>query len=77
MQQQRVRDALVFIGRHPRSLRRMPLRTFIHDAAVTQAQALSTEQIVAEITNSIGSRRHNPGIAPLETLADILVHSQG
>ena len=76
MQQQRVRDALGFIRRHPRILRSMPLNTFIHDAGVIQAQALSTEQIVAEIRNGIGSRRHNPGLTPLETLTDILVHSQ-
>ncbi len=76
MQQQRVRDALGFISRHPSILRSMPLNTFIHDAGVLQAQALSTEQIVARIRNGIGSRRHNPGITPLETLTDILVHSQ-
>jgi len=75
-QQQRVRDALRFISRHPRILRSRPLNTFIHDAVVLQAQALSTEQIVAEIRNGIGSRRHNPGLTPLETLTDILVHSQ-
>jgi uncharacterized protein (TIGR03083 family) len=75
-QQQRVRDALGFISRHPRILRSMPLNTFIHDATVLQAQALSTEQIVAAIRNGIGSRRHNPGLTPLETLTDILVHSQ-
>lgn len=76
MQQQRVRDALGFIGRHPRILRSMPLNTFIHDAGVLQAQAMSTEQIIAEIRNGMGSRRHNPGLTALETLTDILVHSQ-
>ncbi|WP_385911814.1 maleylpyruvate isomerase family mycothiol-dependent enzyme [Terrabacter sp. GCM10028922] len=75
-QQQRVRDALRFISRHPRILRSRSLNAFIHDAVVLQAQALSTEQIVAEIRNGIGSRRHNPGLTPLETLTDILVHSQ-
>jgi uncharacterized protein (TIGR03083 family) len=76
MQQQRVRDALGFISRHPRILRSMPLNTFIHDAGVIQAQTLSTEQIVAGIRSGMGSRRHNPGLTPLETLTDILVHSQ-
>jgi len=76
MQQQRVRDALGFISRHPRLLRSMPLNTFIHDAGVVQANALSTEQIVAGIRNGMGSRRHNPGVTALETLTDILVHSQ-
>jgi uncharacterized protein (TIGR03083 family) len=52
------------------------LNTFIHDAGVLQAQALSTEQIVAGIRSGMGSRRHNPGLTPLETLTDILVHSQ-
>ena len=75
-QQQRVRDVLGFISRHPRILRSMPLNTFIHDATVLQAQALSTEQIVAAIRNGMGSRRHNAGLTPLETLTDILVHSQ-
>jgi uncharacterized protein (TIGR03083 family) len=76
MQQQRVRDALGFLVRHPRMLRSLPLNTFIHDTGVVQAQALSTEQIVAGIRAGIGSRRHNPGLTPLETLTDILVHSQ-
>lgn len=76
MQQQRVRDALGFMGRHPRMLRSMPLNTFIHDAGVLQARVLSTEQIVAGIRNGMGSRRHNPGLTPLETLTDVLVHSQ-
>jgi len=76
MQQQRVRDALGFISRHPRILRSMPLNTFIHDAGVIQAQTLSTEEIIAAIRNGMGSRRQNPGLTPLETLTDILVHSQ-
>ena len=75
-QQQRVRDALGFIIRHPRILRSMPLNTFIHDASVLQAEELSTEQIVTRIRDGMGSRRHNPGLTPLETLTDILVHSQ-
>lgn len=76
MQQQRVRDALGFLVRHPRLVRSMPLNTFIHDAGVVQAQALSTEQIIAGIRADIGSRRHNAGLTPLETLTDILVHGQ-
>ena len=76
MQQQRVRDAVGFISRHPRILRSMRLNTFIHDVGVLQAQALSTEEIIAAIRNGMGSRRHNPGLTPLETLTDILVHSQ-
>lgn len=76
MQQHRVRDALGFIGRHPRMLRSVALNDFIHDAGVLHAQALSNEQIIAGIRNGMGSRRHNPGLTPLETATDILVHSQ-
>jgi uncharacterized protein (TIGR03083 family) len=35
-----------------------------------------TGEIVAGIRATIGSRRHNFGVTPLETLIDILVHSQ-
>lgn len=76
MQQQRVRDALSFIVRHPRMLRSMALNDFIRQAGLLQAQALSTEEIVAGIRGGVGTRRHNPGLTPLETLTDILVHSQ-
>lgn len=76
MQQQRVRDALGFMVRHPRMLRSVALNDFILKAAILQAGALSNEQIIAGIKNGIGSRRHNPGLTPLETLTDILVHSQ-
>ena len=76
MQQQRVGDAVGFIRRHPRMLRSLALNDFIHQAGLVQAQALTTEQIVAGIRGGIGSRRHNVGLTPLETLTDILVHSQ-
>jgi uncharacterized protein (TIGR03083 family) len=76
MQQQRVRDALGFLRRHPGMLRSLALNDFIHQAGLVQARVLTTEQIVAGIRSGIGSRRHNPGLTPLETLTDILVHSQ-
>ncbi|WP_144126799.1 maleylpyruvate isomerase family mycothiol-dependent enzyme [Catellatospora sichuanensis] len=38
--------------------------------------ALPTAELVARIRATIGSRRHNLGVTPLETLIDILVHSQ-
>ncbi|MGK5680958.1 maleylpyruvate isomerase family mycothiol-dependent enzyme [Actinoplanes sp. URMC 104] len=41
-----------------------------------RAAELTTDQIVAAIRGTIGSRRHNFGVTPLETLTDILVHSQ-
>jgi uncharacterized protein (TIGR03083 family) len=50
-------------------------RTNQHVARL-RAQARTTGQIIAEIRAMIGSRRHNMGVTPLETLCDILVHSQ-
>ena len=50
-------------------------RTIAH-AARQRAATLSTGRIIAEIRGMVGSRRHNFGVTYLETLADILVHSQ-
>jgi uncharacterized protein (TIGR03083 family) len=50
-------------------------RTTAHVARL-RAAALTTEQITAEIRATIGSQRHIFGVTPLETLCDILVHSQ-
>jgi uncharacterized protein (TIGR03083 family) len=50
-------------------------RTTAHVARV-RAAALTTEQITAEIRATIGSRRHIFVVTYLETLCDILVHSQ-
>ena len=50
-------------------------RTTAHVARV-RAAALTTEQIVAEIRATIGSRRHIFVVTYLEVLCDILVHSQ-
>jgi uncharacterized protein (TIGR03083 family) len=44
--------------------------------ARSRAAALTTEQIIAEIRATIGSRRHIVVVTRLETLCDILVHSQ-
>ena len=41
-----------------------------------QAQLLPTPEITSRIRAMIGSRRHNAFVTPLETLTDILVHSQ-
>jgi uncharacterized protein (TIGR03083 family) len=76
MQQQRIRDAMGFVAQHPRMLRSVTLNATIHDSAVLQAQLLSTQEIIARIRAGIGSRRHNAFVTPLETLTDILVHSQ-
>ena len=50
-------------------------RTMQHVARLRAAE-LTTDQIIAEIRGMIGSRRHNFGVTYLETLCDILVHSQ-
>lgn len=52
------------------------LERTIQDAACRRAVALTTDQIVAGIRGTVGSRRHNFGVTYLETLIDILVHSQ-
>jgi uncharacterized protein (TIGR03083 family) len=76
LQQQRIRDAAVFVAQHPRMLRNPTLNATIHDSAVLQAQVLSSQEITSRIRAMIGSRRHNAFVTPLETLTDILVHSQ-
>jgi hypothetical protein len=50
-------------------------RTIQHVARL-RAVTLTTRQIIAEIRGMIGSRRHTLGVTYLETLTDILVHSQ-
>jgi uncharacterized protein (TIGR03083 family) len=47
----------------------------IRDAACRRA-ARPTEQIIAQIRGTAGSRRHSIGVTYLETLTDILVHGQ-
>ncbi len=76
MQQQRVRDVAAFIARNPRILRSVTLNATIHDSAVLQAKKLTSHEIIFRIRVMIGSRRHNAFVTPLETLTDILVHSQ-
>lgn len=76
LQRQRPREALGFVVRHPRLLRSGSLNAFIRDTAVLQGRLLSSTEIIERIRDGIGSRRHNPVVTPLETLTDILVHSQ-
>lgn len=76
LQQQRVRDVAAFVAHNPRMLRSLTLNATIHDSAVLQAQELSGQEIISRIRAMIGSRRHNAFVTPLETLTDILVHSQ-
>lgn len=51
------------------------LNTVIREASKRRAQR-PKETYAAEIRAMVGSRRHNFGLTPLETLVDILVHSQ-
>lgn len=75
LQQQRLRDVTTFVARHPSMLRQATLNRTIQRSAVLQSQ-LPTDEIVHRIRAMIGSRRHNAFVTPLETLTDILVHSQ-
>jgi len=75
LQQQRIPDVLAFVARNPRMLRSVTLNRVIHDSAVIQSQ-LPTAEIIDRIRGTVGSRRHNAFVTPLETLTDILVHSQ-
>lgn len=75
-QQQRIRDVAAFIAHHPRLLRAPTLNASIRDSALVQAQLLTSAEIITAIRAMIGSRRHNFFVTPLETLTDILVHSQ-
>ena len=76
LQQQRLGDFATVTARHPRMLRSLTLNATIHDSALIQARVLSSEEIIARIRSMIGSRKHNVLVTPLETLTDILVHSQ-
>lgn len=48
----------------------------IRESARERAAAMSTGQIIEQIRGMVGSRRHNAGVTPGETLIDILVHGQ-
>jgi uncharacterized protein (TIGR03083 family) len=76
LQQQRVRDFAAFFGHHPVMVRSVTLNAVIRDSAILQARDLSTAETASRIRAMIGSRRHNAFVTPLETLTDILVHSQ-
>lgn len=76
LQRQGLGDALALLGRNPRLLRSVTLNRMIHDSAVLRAGQLTTGEIIARIREGVGSRRHNAFVTPLETLTDILVHSQ-
>ncbi|WP_328469849.1 maleylpyruvate isomerase family mycothiol-dependent enzyme [Actinoplanes sp. NBC_00393] len=71
LQQLRFRDVL----RMPRHWKGSMDRT-IQAAAQRRAAELSPRQIIADIRDTAGLRRRNFGVTPVETLTDLLVHSQ-
>jgi uncharacterized protein (TIGR03083 family) len=79
-----VRDVAAHLTLQPLTLAsglRMALRhpgsvNHIIQAAARDRAALPTEQLIAEIRAMVGSRRHNVGLSPMETLIDISVHGQ-
>ena len=75
LQQQHVRDVAAFVARNPSMLRSVTLNATIRESAVIQSR-LPTGEIIGRIRAMIGSRRHNAFVTPLETLTDVLVHSQ-
>ena len=70
LQELDLRTALTDFVRHPAGLNRA-----IRDAARRRAQR-PTGELVAMVRASAGSRRHNVGVTPRQTLIDALVHSQ-
>jgi hypothetical protein len=61
---------LRFALRHPGGL------NHVIQASVRERAALPTDQLIAGIRDMVGSRRHNVGVTPWETLVDIVVHGQ-
>ena len=70
LQQMTLRTALLAGLRHPGSL------NHTITASARDRAARPPDQLIAEIRGMVGSRRHNVGITPLETLIDIVVHGQ-
>lgn len=74
LQQIGVGTVLRLATRHPGAIAR-GVNRMIRESAKGRAD-LPAEQIIAEIRAMVGSRRHNIGVTCLETLIDIVVHSQ-
>lgn len=70
LQQMGLGSALYSAVRHPGTLNHV-----IHASARDRANLPPTE-IIARIRGMVGSRRHNVGVTPYETLIDIVVHGQ-
>jgi uncharacterized protein (TIGR03083 family) len=73
-QQQSVGDLLRFLIKNPGSLGG-GMNQMINRSARIRASR-PTDQLIGEIRAMIGSRRHNVGVTPYETLIDIVVHGQ-
>ena len=70
LQQMTLGRALLAALRHPGGL------NHVINASARDRATLPTDRIIAEIRGTIGSRRHNVGVTPQETLIDIVVHGQ-
>jgi uncharacterized protein (TIGR03083 family) len=70
MQQMTLGDALMALLRHPGGM------NHVNHANAVSAANRPTEELIAEIGGMIGSRRHNVGVTPRDTLIDIIVHGQ-
>jgi uncharacterized protein (TIGR03083 family) len=70
LQQLTLGQALHGALRHPG-----PLNRIIRETARERA-GLPTDLLVRQIRETAGSRRHNVGLTPLETLIDVVVHGQ-
>ena len=70
LQQMTIMSVLLAALRHPGGV------NHIINASARDRAKLPPDQIIAEIRGMVGSRRHNVGLTPLETLIDIVVHGQ-
>ena len=70
LQQMTLGSALLAALRHPGSL------NHIINASARDRATRPPDRLIAEIRGMVGSRRHNVGVTPLETLIDIVVHGQ-
>ncbi|APE09511.1 hypothetical protein BO226_10095 [Rhodococcus sp. 2G] len=70
LQQLTVVDLVRMALRHPGGV-----NTIIRESSRHRARQ-PTAELIADLRGMIGSRRHNVGILPLETMIDLLVHGQ-
>jgi len=70
LQQLTLGPSLLAALRHPGSL------NHINKASARDRAERSPDRLTAEIRGMVGSRRHNVGVTPFQTLIDIVVHGQ-